>query len=167
MNRLPEHLYAREEELYAPEDEANHERPAKRLGRTLAVCLLIALVGSGSAFLWRYFGAPVTGPGISTIDETSQLTIAVQGLQQSQQAIAADVKQTQDSLTAQQAAIKRMSDEIAQLAAKVDLLNSRAREAEAAAPPVHKPPPPRKPASKPVGREPASPAPLPAAEEKQ
>ena len=149
-----------------PEDEADHERPAKRLGRTLAVGLLLAFVGSGSAFFWRYFGGPVTGPAVSTPDVTSQLTSAVQGLQQSQQAIAADVKQTLDSLTAQQAAIKRMSDEIAQLAAKLDVLNTRARDAEAAAPPVHKPPP-KKPVSKPVGHEPASPAPVPAAEEKQ
>jgi hypothetical protein len=58
-----------------------------------------------------------------------------------------------------------MSDEIAQLAAKVDVLNSRARDGEAA-PPVHKPPP-KKLAPKPVGHEPASAVPLPAEEEKK
>jgi hypothetical protein len=124
------------------------------------------LVGSGSAFLWRYFGGPISGPAVSRTDEASQLTIAVQGLQQSQQGTAADVRQTLDILQAQQAAIKRMSDEIAELAAKVDVLNTRARDAEAAAPPVHKPPL-KKQASKPVGSEPALSAPVPAAEEKQ
>jgi hypothetical protein len=58
-------------------------------------------------------------------------------------------------LQAQQADIKQLSEEITQLASKLDLLQGIAREARAAAPSVHNPPP-KKPASKPVAHESAS-----------
>jgi hypothetical protein len=137
-------------------DPDNKESVGRR-GLTLAVCLLLALIGSGSAFLWYYYGAAIAGPAASKTDAISQLTVTVQGLQQSQQGIAVDVRRNQEMLQGQQADIKRLSDEIAQLAAKLDLIQSNAREAQAAAQLVHKPPP-RKLASKPVVQEPASPA---------
>jgi hypothetical protein len=132
----------------------------KSRGLTLAVCLLLASIGSGSAFLWYYYdGAAIAGPAASKTDAISQLTVTLQGLQQSQQ----DVRRNQEI---QQVDIKRLSDEIAQLAAKLDLIQSSAREAQAAAPPVHKPP--KKLASKPVVHDPASQAAaLLTAEEKQ
>ena len=134
-----------------------------RRGLTLAVCLLLASIGSGSAFLWYYHGAAIAGPAGPKTDAISQLTVTLQGLQQSQQGIATDVRRNQEI---QQADIKRLSDEIAQLAAKLDLIQRSAREAQAAAPPVHKPP--KKLASKPVVHEPASQAAaLLTAEEKQ
>ena len=137
------------------QSDPDNKESVGRLGRTLAVCLLLALIGSGSAFLWYYYGAAITGPAASKTDAISQLTVTVQGLQQSQQGIAVDVRRNQEILQAQQADIKRLSDEIAQLAAKLDFVQSSAREAQAAAQPVHKPPP-RKLASKPVVQEPAS-----------
>ena len=137
------------------QSDPDNKESVGRLGRTLAVCLLLALIGSGLAFLSYYYGAAITGPAASKTDAISQLTVTVQGLQQSQQGIAVDVRRNQEILQAQQADIKRLSDEIAQLAAKLDFVQSSAREAQAAPQPVHKPPP-RKLASKPVVQEPAS-----------
>jgi hypothetical protein len=134
-------------------DPPDRESTGRR-GRTLAVCLLLALIGSGSAFLWYYYGAAITGLAVFKSDAIAQLTVTVQGLQQSQQGIAVDVRRNQEILQGQQADIKRLSDEVAQLATKLDLIQSSAREAQAAAQPVQKPPP-RKLASKPVVREPA------------
>jgi hypothetical protein len=149
--------------IYAPEGEYQgdplRDEPLKRRGRTLAVgLLLLAMIGGGSAYLWYYYGGPIIGPAASKPDQMSQLTITVQGLQQSRQDIAADVRRNQEMLQAQQADIKRLSERFAQLAAKLDLLQSNAREAEAAAPPAHKLPP-KKPASKPLVHETASQAP--------
>ena len=99
-------------------------------------------------------------PDISKTDEISQLKAALQGLQQSQQGTAVDLRRDQEMLQAQQADIKRLSEEVAQLAAKLDLLQGSARDAQASAPPPVQRPVPKKPASKPAVREPASPTPL-------
>ena len=144
--------YEREGEFQSDPDD---KESVGRRGRMLAVCLLLALIGSGSAFLCYYYGAAIAGAAASKTDAISQLTVTVQGLQQSQQGIAVELRRSQEILQGQQADIKRLSDEIAQLAAKLDLIQGSAREAQAAAQPVHKPPP-RKLASKPVVHEPAS-----------
>jgi hypothetical protein len=136
------------------QDDPHNNESIGRSGRTLAVCLLLALIGSGLAFLWYYYGAAITGAAASKTDAIAQLTVTVQGLQQFQQGIAVDVRRNQEILQAQQADIKRLSDEVAQLATKLDFIQSSAREAQAAAQPVHKPPP-RKLASKPAVHEPA------------
>ena len=135
--------------------DAADEEPVKRRGRILAVCLLLALIGGGSAFLWHYHGGSITGPAASNTDAISQLTVTLEGLQQYQQGIAADVRRNQEMLQAQQADIKQLSEEITRLAAKLDLLQGIAREAKAAAPSVHNPPP-KKPASKAAVHESAS-----------
>jgi len=152
LSHFREDLYTSEGEFQA--DPAD-EKPIRRRGRILAVCLPLALIGGGSAFLWHYYGGTITVSATSKTDTISQLTVTLEGLQRSQQGIAADVRRNQEMLQAQQADIKRLSEEIAQLAAKLDLLQGIAREAKAAAPSVHKPPP-NKPASKPVVHEPAS-----------
>ena len=125
------------EDLYRPEGEFQadpaDEEPVKRRGAILAVCLLLALIGGGSAFLWHYYGSSITGPAASKTDAMSQLTVTLERLQQYQQGIAADVRRNQEMLQAQQADIKQLSEEITQLAAKLDLLQGIAREARAAA----------------------------------
>jgi uncharacterized protein HemX len=141
-----------------PADPAG-EKPVKRRGRTLAACLLLVLIGGGSAVLWHYFSGSLSGPAVSRTDEISQLTSTLKGLQQSQQDIALDVRQDKQMLQAQQANIKRLFDEIFQLAAKLDSLQSSLRDAQASAPPSVQKPAPKKPASKPVVHEPASQAP--------
>jgi hypothetical protein len=157
LSRFREVLYGPEGEL--PADPAGEE-PVNRRGQTLALYLILALIGGGSAFLWHSYGGSLSEPAISKTDEISQLKAALQGLQQSQQGTAIDVGRDQEMLQAQQADIKRLSDQISQLATKPDSLQNSARDAQASAPqPVQKPVP-KKPASKPVVREPASPTPL-------
>lgn len=138
---LPEHLYKPDGE---PTVQPAGEEPVKRRGRTLALCLLLVLIGAGSAFLWHYYSGSLSEPAISRLDEISQLKTTLQGLQSQQ---GAEVQRNQEMLQAQQADIKRLSEEVAQLTAKLDLLQSSARDAEAAIPPTHKPPP-KKPAPK-------------------
>jgi len=81
------------EDLYRPEGEFQadpaDEEPVKRRGAILAVCLLLALIGGGSAFLWHYYGSSITGPAASKTDAMSQLTVTLERLQQYQQGIAA------------------------------------------------------------------------------
>ena len=78
MSHFPEDLYAPDGESRA--DPADEE-PVKGRGRTLAVYLLLALIGSGSAFLWHYYGGSITwptGPAVSKMDEISRLTVTLQ-----------------------------------------------------------------------------------------
>ena len=154
MSHFREDLNARARALIASTRES-----VERRGRTLAVCLLLVLIGGGSAVLWHYFSGSLSGPAVSRTDEISQLTSTLKGLQQSQQDIALDVRQDKQMLQAQQANIKRLFDEIFQLAAKLDSLQSSLRDAQASAPPLVQKPAPKKPASKPVVHEPASQAP--------
>jgi hypothetical protein len=75
LSHFPEDLYEPEGEFQA--DPAD-KQPVKRRGRTLAACLLLALIGSGSAFLWHYYGGSITGPAVSKMDEISRLTVTLQ-----------------------------------------------------------------------------------------
>jgi uncharacterized coiled-coil protein SlyX len=118
------------------------------------------LIGGGSAVLWHYFSGSLSEPAVSKTDEISQLTSTLRGLQQSQQDIALDVRHDEQMLQAQRADIKRLSDQISQLATKLDSVQSSLRDAQASAPPPVQKPVPKKPASKPAIREPASPTPL-------
>jgi uncharacterized coiled-coil protein SlyX len=154
LSHFREDLNARARALIASTRES-----VKRRGRTLAACLLLVLIGGGSAVLWHYFSGSLSEPAVSKTDEISQLTSTLKGLQQSQQDIALDVRHDEQMLQAQQANIKRLSDQIFQLAAKLDSLQSSLRDAQASAPPSVQKTAPKKPASKPVVHEPASQAP--------
>jgi hypothetical protein len=71
LSHFPEDLYTPDGEFQA--DPADEE-PVKGRGRTLAACLLLALIGSGSAFLWHYYGNST----VSKTDEISRLMVTLQ-----------------------------------------------------------------------------------------
>jgi hypothetical protein len=154
--------FLRDEDQYESEfrTDPTDEEPVRRHGWTLAACLLLSLIGSGSAFLWRYYSDAIIAPVAAKLDVISQSTVTLQHLRQSQRSIADDVRRNREMLEAQQADLRRLSVEISQFAAKLDSLQKSARDAQASAPAPSQKPALRKPASKPVVHEHAPPRPL-------
>ena len=138
-------------------DTGEAEEPARRPWRVIAVALLSACLGSGLAFGWRYYGNDYAGLAGQKTEAKPDVTNILRGLQQSQQAIAADAQRIAadeqrnlEVLAAQQVEIKRLSEQIAQVAGNLDSLRASIQGAQASAPPpVEKPPQKKKPAPKP------------------
>jgi uncharacterized coiled-coil protein SlyX len=105
----------------------------------------LALFGSASALLWHAWGGGLPAlPSFTSSAapaETPDKTVGLKDFQAFQQQIAATVQSTAQLVAAQQAEIKRLSDQVAALAAKIDTLQRSAATAQAAAP-VPPPPPP-------------------------
>jgi uncharacterized protein HemX len=130
-------------------DTAEAEEPARRPWRMIAIVLLLVCLGSALAFGWRYFGNDYAGLAGQKTEAKPDGTITLQELQQSQQATAADAQQNQEMLAAQQAQIKRLSEQIAQVAGNLDSLRASMEGAQASDPQPEKPPQKKKPAPKP------------------
>lgn len=156
MNRDPEDLYGLVDNLYDAQGDAEpaDEKLANRPARTLAVGFLLATIGSGSAFLWRSYDSAISAAAAGTTS-ISQLMAALQSVQQSQRAIAADVRQNQEALEAQQANIKRLSEVVSRLNAELVSIQSSVRDTEAVTRSQVRKLPPRKAASKSSLHEPA------------
>jgi hypothetical protein len=119
----------------------------RRRRRTIAICTVMALIGAGAAFAWyEYGGVPET---LASFKATP--VVSLKTFEQYQQAIAASLRRDQELLQAQDAELKRLSDQFSQLATKLDLLESKARDAQATF--VNDPKAaPKKPATKPAPR---------------
>ena len=133
--------------------------------------LLLAATGSGSALLWRAYGNGAAFPSFtSAADKAVAIAdrpVGLNDFQAFQQQIAGSMQSTQQLLTAQQAEIKRLSDQVSALAGKLDLLQRPVAAAQAALPaPAPKPTgpaPQKKPReAKPAGAISTGGAPLPA-----
>ena len=130
-------------------DTGEAEEPARRPWRVIAVALLSACLGSGLAFGWRYYDNDYAVAGQQT-EAKPDVTNILRGLLQSQQTIAADEQRNLEMLAAQQVEIKRLSEQIAQVAGNLDSLRASIQGAQASAPPpIEKPPQKKKPAPKP------------------
>jgi uncharacterized coiled-coil protein SlyX len=121
--------------------------PGRRRWVPIAVAAGLALFGSASALLWNTWGGGLpalpsftssAAPGGAPA-ETPDKTVGLKDFQAFQQQIAATAQSTAQLVAAQQAEIKRLSDQVAALAAKIDALQRPAASAQAAAP---VPPPP-------------------------
>jgi uncharacterized coiled-coil protein SlyX len=126
-------------------EELHQPVPKRRRWVPIAFVAGLALLGAASALLWNAWGnglpalpsftssaaAPGTAPA-----EVADKTVGLKDFQAFQQQIAATLQSTGQLVAAQQAEIKRLSDQVAALAAKID---AQQRPAEAAAP---VPPPP-------------------------
>ena len=131
-------------------DTAEAEEPVWRPWRMIAVVLLLVCLGSGLAFGGRYYGNDYAGLAGQKTEANPNVTNILQGLQQSQQAIAADAQRNLEVLAAQQVEIKRLSEQISQVAGNLDSLRASIQGAQASAPPpIEKPPQKKKPAPKP------------------
>lgn len=146
-------------------DDVEHEtgqRPARRRWiMPIAVAIGLALFGVGSAFAWRaYGGVPFTLPSFATGQPAAPAVAAadrpvgLKDLQALQQQIAGPMQSTAQLLAAQQVEIKRLSEQLSALTAKVDSLERPAASAQASLPaaaPLPVSPAPRK---KPAARKP-------------
>jgi cytoskeletal protein RodZ len=118
--------------------------PQRRRWVTIAVAAaLLAVIGASSAVLWRAFGGslpalpsftsgtePAAAPAVVAADKP----VGSKDFQALQQQIAGSAQSTAQLLATQQAEIKRLADQVAVLAAKVDLLERPAASAQASLP---------------------------------
>ena len=157
---------------YEFEGEREYEtEPARDIGalrssrRTaIVIYIVLALTGSGAAFLWREYGGALDDFAIFKSEAAPQ-AVSLKVFDEYQQAVAGNLRRYSEMLQAQDAEIKRLSDQVLQLTMKIDSLESRARDAQAAISPAPKAAS-KKPAAKPrisTGGAPLPPAP----EEKQ
>ena len=156
---------------YECEGEREYEtEPARDIGalrssrRTaIVICIALALTGSGAAFLWREYGGALDDFAIFKSEAAPQ-AVSLKVFDEYQQAVAGNLRRYSEMLQAQDAEIKRLSDQVLQLTMKIDSLESRARDAQAASPAPKAAP--KKPAGKPRISTGGAPLP-PALEEKQ
>jgi uncharacterized coiled-coil protein SlyX len=142
-------------------EELHQPVPERRRWVWIAVVVGLAIFGAGSAFLWNAWGnglpalpsfASLTAPGAAPAD-TADKTVGLKDFQAFQQQIAGTMQSTAQLLAAQQAEIKRLSDQVAALTAKIDALQPPAASAQAA---IAAPPPPPSSAAR---KKPAAPKP--------
>jgi len=160
---------------YGLEGEREFERdpdlPPLRRGRQrhtrIVVCIALAVIASGAAFLWRGYGDALEGLPIFKSEERAPQAVSSKAFQEYQQAVAMNFGRDREMLQAQDAEIKRLSDQVLRLIMKIDSLERNARDAQAAIGPAPKPAP-KQPAAKPAPRISTGGAPLPSTtDEKQ
>jgi uncharacterized coiled-coil protein SlyX len=151
--------------------------PARRRWIWPVVVAGLAILGTASAFAWRaYDGGPLTLPSfLSGTGQTAvppavaaaDKAVTLKDLQALQQQVAGPLQSNAQLLAAQQAEIKRLSDQVSALAAKVEALEHPPASAQASlpapAPPAtaaarKKPAAPKTPAGISVGGAPLTPA---------
>lgn len=156
------HLFDNAKERDLDTGENTRQEPPRWV--LFAVFAGLALLGSTSALLWRSYGgtlpampsfASTTGSSAAPAAAASaDKPVALKDFQAFQQQIAGSMQSTAQLLAVQQAEMKRLSDQVSVLAAKIDLLQRPAAAAQAAlpaqapqasAPAARKKPPARKP----------------------
>jgi len=154
--------YAVEEEAYDEDDE----EPRRGLLSWILIVALLAGTGSGSAFAWRAFGGDVSfSPTPGTTVAAAEKPSTQADLAAMRQQITGSVQTTHQLLAAQQAEIKRLSEQVSALSSKLELLQRPVTSAQAAipvpAPNAVAPAVKKKPeAPKPVAARPAEPKPV-------
>jgi uncharacterized coiled-coil protein SlyX len=147
-------------------DDVDYETPEEpRRGRwmvRIAVVAGLATLGVGSAFLWRAYSdsgsiyslLPI-GSEKGPVAEAADKAVMQRDFLAFQQQIAGTLQSTSQLLAGQQAEMKRLSDQVSALTAKIDALQRPPASAQAAipAPPPAAPPPARK---KPAAPKPAA-----------
>jgi hypothetical protein len=135
--------------------------PRRRVFRTIFVVVVMAVMGSASAFAWRAYGAypsfAVLRSSPAALAEPKM--VGIDEFHAFQQQTAERLQSNAQNLAALQADVKRLSDQLAAVSAQVDALHSAISSAPAAAPT-----PPKKPKPKPPARISTGGAPLPPVE---
>jgi uncharacterized coiled-coil protein SlyX len=149
-----------------PDDQQRLAPPARRPWLWAAGVAGLAILGIASAFAWRaYDGVPFALPSfLSGAGQTAappavaaaDKPVELKDLQALQQQIVGPLQSNAQLLAAQQAEIKRLSDQVSALAAKVDALEHPATSAQASLPASAPPSPaPAAPHKKPAAPKPA------------
>jgi hypothetical protein len=143
--------------------EVDEDEPRRGLLSWILIVALLIGTGSGSALIWRTFGG---GPILTSLTSTTTAIATTErpsgraDLDVLRQEITGSVQSTQQLLAAQQAEIKRLTEQVSALSGKLELLQRPATSAQAAIPaPAPKavvPAPKKKPEiAKPVAAKPA------------
>ena len=136
--------------------EQYREAPEPRRWVGVAVAAGLAVAGVASAFVWHAWRdslpalpsfASVTAPVAAPPADAPDKTVGLKDFQAFQQQIAGTMQSTAQLLAAQQAEIKRLSDQVSTLTAKIDALQRPAASAQAAIPPHVAPVARKKPAA--------------------
>jgi uncharacterized coiled-coil protein SlyX len=140
----------------APDETHELHQPAPQRRRWVPVAVVagLAMFGAASALLWHFWGnslpalpsfTSLSAPAAAPADAPDK-TVGLKDFQAFQQQIAATMQSTAQLVAAQQAEIKRLSDQVSALAAKIETLQNPATPAQAtaAAPPPPAPPAARK-----------------------
>jgi hypothetical protein len=117
---------------------------SSRLPITIAIAIVLALIGAGAAFFWYEYDSSLE----ARKSETAPPVVSLKSFEDYKQAINESLQRDHELLKIQDAQLKRMSDQVLQLIMKLDLLESNARNAQAAIPPAPKAAP-KKPAERP------------------
>jgi uncharacterized coiled-coil protein SlyX len=130
-------------------EDMHQPAPAPRRWVPIAVVAGLALLGAASAGAWFAWGnglpalpsftSSVAAPGPAEVPDK---IVRLKDFQAFQQQIAATMQSTAQLVAAQQAEIKRLSDQVAALTAKIDAQQRPAASAQATAPAPAPPPPP-------------------------
>jgi hypothetical protein len=147
------------------EEETDYEVPEEPRRRVfLPIFLVIALVMTGtvSAIAWRAYGGQFFPPfafgGGSDAPAAEPKAVGLDEFRAFQQQVAGQLQSNAQGLAAQQAELKRLSDQTAAVSAKMDALQSAISSARAAMP---APAPLKKSSPKPPARVSTGGAPLP------
>jgi uncharacterized coiled-coil protein SlyX len=137
----------------APDETHALQQPSPPRTRWLPIAIVagLAVLAVASALLWNVWGdglpalpsftsAPAPAPAA-----VPDKAVGLKDLEALQQQIAATTQSTAQSVAAQQAEIKRLSDQVSALAAKIEQLQNPAPSAQA---PALAPPPPATPAAR-------------------
>jgi hypothetical protein len=124
----------RTDDSYGVDDEAydaDEEEPGRGLLSWILIVALLMGTGSGSALLWRTFaGGPIIASPTSTA--SAEKPPGQGDVETLRQQITGSVQSTQQLRAAQQAEIKRLSDQVAALSGKLELLQRPVTSAQAA-----------------------------------
>jgi hypothetical protein len=131
-------------------DDEIDDRPEEKTGRGplfhIVIGVMLACFGSGGALVARAYGMTLPS-GIPTLPSFASVAsvasssapvavkpVALNDLQALQQQVTGSVQSTERLLAAQQAEIKRLSDQVVVLSGKLDLLQRPLASAQAALP---------------------------------
>jgi uncharacterized coiled-coil protein SlyX len=124
-------------------EDLHQPAPGRRRWVPIAVAAGLAISGAASALLWRSWdgGLPAlpsfmssgAAPGAAPA-EVPDKSVGLKDFQAFQQQITGTLQSTAQLVAAQQAEIKRLSDQVAALGATIDTLQRPAASAQAAAP---------------------------------
>ena len=126
-----------------PDDRLQDDAPERPRWVWVAGVAGLAMAGIVSALLWRSYGdglpsfpsfASVTAPAATPAAQAPDKPVGSKDFQAFQQQIAASLQSTAQLVAAQQAEIKRMSDQVIALSAKIDTLQRPPASAQAAIP---------------------------------
>jgi uncharacterized coiled-coil protein SlyX len=136
-------------------EDLDQPAPERRRWGPIAVVVGLALFGSASALVWRTLGSglpalPSFTSNAAPAADVPDKSVGLKDFQAFQQQVTGTMQSTAQLVAAQQAEIKRLSDQVAALAAKLDALQRSAASAQAAAPVPPPPPAPAAPKKRPA-----------------